>query len=83
MIFLNQLASYWGIIITIIGVIVWLARLEFKTLANDKDIENMKVATIIKEKESDGFREKILVAMENLTVNMEYVKKSLEDLKKK
>lgn len=80
---LDQLSTYWGLIVAIIGVIVWLARLEFKTLANDKDIENMKTATIIKEKESDGFREKILVAMENLTVNMEYVKKSLEDLKKK
>lgn len=83
MTFLQQLASYWGIIAAVVGVIVWLARLEFKVLANDKDIENMKTATQARDKESDGFREKILITLENLTVNMEYVKKSLEDLKRK
>lgn len=79
----NFVQAYWPVVLGFIGLIVWLARLEFKTLANSKDLDNMKDSNTVRDKESDGFREKILITLENLTVNMEYVKKSLEDLKKK
>lgn len=79
----NFVQAYWPVALGFTGLIVWLARLEFKTLANSKDLDSMKDSNIIRDKESDGFREKILITLENLTVNMEYVKKSLEDLKKK
>ncbi len=83
MTFANQLQNYIPLILFIGGGIAWFIRLEYKTLDNGKEIAKIQSRNEVKDADSDSFREKILVTLENLTVNMEYVKKTLEELKKK
>lgn len=81
--FLEQIQNYIPLILFIGGGIAWFIRLEYKTISNDARVGKIETRNEIRDSESDSFREKILITLENLTVNMEYVKKTLEELKKK
>lgn len=81
--FIDQIQSYLPIAIFLGSGIAWFIRLEYKTLSSEKEIVKIQSRNEVKDSDSDTFRERILVKLENLETTNKFILQSLEELKKK